>query len=67
MHVWMVGECLPPGMQDRNESDFGTEVFGIGGNGPERLDRYLEQHPIDQWFVVVSDRGDWLRYCKYDM
>jgi hypothetical protein len=54
-------------MQDGNESDFGAEVFGIGGNGPERLDRDLEQHRIDQGFVVVSDRGYWLRHCEHDM
>jgi hypothetical protein len=31
------------------------------------VSHYLEQHRIDQWFVVVSDRGYWLRHCEHDM
>src|SRR5215469_12591740 len=47
VHVGMVRERLAPGMQNRGQPDLGAEMFGVAGNGFERLDRCLEQNAID--------------------
>jgi hypothetical protein len=58
MDVRVVRQRRAPSVQHRGEADSGTEVFGIGGDGDERLGRGLEQDVIDDRLVLVSDIAD---------
>jgi len=50
----MVGHRRAPTV----EHGSGAEVFGIRGNGKQRLGRRAEQQVVDHRLVLVSDRGD---------
>ena len=47
MDVRMKQEILAPGMQDREESDLGAKVFGIGGYLHKRLGNGAEQQVVE--------------------
>ena len=55
MEVRMMGERLPPCVEDGDEADLGAQMPGIGGNGAQRLGRRSEQHGIDQGLVMEGD------------
>jgi hypothetical protein len=59
--VRMMGECRAPCMEHRGEADAGAEMFGIGGNGGERLAGGLEQEVVDDGLVLEGDRRDGCR------
>lgn len=44
-----------------------TEVIAIGGDGPHRLGRQLEQEIVDDALVLVGDVGDLGRQREHDM
>ena len=58
MDMRMVGECLPPCMQDGNEAKLTADMLGIGGDGLQRLGHGVEQNGVDQRLVLVSYRRD---------
>ena len=43
----MKDQSLSPGVQDGKESDRGSQVLGVGGNGAERLGGRAEEDPVD--------------------
>ena len=57
----------PPGVQDRDEADLGTQVLGIGGDRAQGLSRRLEQHVVQQRLVLVGDGLDRLRHGEHDV
>jgi hypothetical protein len=63
----MVGEGLPPGVQDRDHSRLGAQVFGIGGDDADGLSGRLEQDVIDDRLVRESDRRDGRGHGEDDM
>ena len=63
----MMGEGLPPCVQDRDHSRLGAEVFGIGGDVANGLSGHLEQDVIDDRLVLESDRGDGRGHGEDDM
>ncbi len=58
MNMRMVEQVLPPGVEYGEESDFGTQVLGIGGDGAQRLGCGTEKDAVEDPFVVEGDGGD---------
>ena len=58
MDVRMVMQVLAPTVQHRDETDLGPQMFGIGGDGEQRLGRGPEQDGIDHRLVLERDAGD---------
>ena len=54
-------------MQDREDTDAGAEVFGIGRDGEHGLGRSLEQDTVDCGLVLVGDIGDLSRQREHDV
>ena len=54
----MVGHGRPPSMEHGGDTDPGTEMLGIGGNGQHRLRRRLEQQIVNHRLVLEGDIGD---------
>ena len=48
----MMGQRLPPGVQDGDEADRGAEAFG--GEGHERLGRRAHQETVDRLLVLEA-------------
>ena len=63
----MVRERLTPGMQNACEADLGAEMFGVTGNGLERLGGCLKQDAIRDRLVLVGQNGNLLRQREHDM
>ena len=63
----MVRERLTPGMQNACEADLGAEMFGVTGNGLERLGGCLKQDAIRDRLVLVGQSGNLLRQREHDM
>ena len=63
----MVGERGAPAVQDREDTDAGAEVFGIGRDGEHGLGRSLEQDAVDCGLVLVGDIGDLSRQREHDV
>ena len=55
MEVRVMGERLPPGVENGDEADLGAQVPWVGGDGAQRLGRRPEQHGIDHGLVLEGD------------
>ena len=67
MDMRMVIERRAPGMEDREHTDTGAEVLGIGRDGNHGLGRGLEQDVVDRGLVLVGDVGDFGRQREHDV
>ena len=67
MQMRMVQQVLPPRVENREEADFGAEMFGIGSNGPEGLGGGPEENAIDGPLVLEGDIGNLFRHRKDDV
>ena len=56
-----------PGVQDREDTDAGAEVLGIGRDGQHGLGRSLEQDAVDCGLVLVGYIGDLSRQREHDV
>ena len=63
----VLGERRSPGVEDGGESDAGTEVLGVGGNGDQGLGGGFEQQVIDDRLVLIGNVGDRSRQGEDDM
>ena len=52
-----MNQLLAPGVEDGEEADLGTEVFGIGGDGAECGGRGLEQQVVNHRLVLQGQAG----------
>ena len=50
-------QVLAPTVQDRDESNLRPQMFGVSGDGEQRLSRGLEQDGIDGGLVLKRDAG----------
>ena len=64
MEVRVELEVLPPTVQDGKEADLRPEMFRIRRNGSQCFGGDPEEDAQDQFFILVSDVGDLLRYGK---
>ena len=58
MDMRVMGQCLPPGVQDRQAADLPSEPARIGGQRGHGPDGALEQHRIDGGLVLEGDGRD---------
>lgn len=54
----MVGESLPPRVEQCDEAEFTAKMSGIGTDGLQRLGDGIEQNGVDRRLVLVSDGRD---------
>ena len=67
VNMRMMGEGLPPCVQDRHHAGLGAEVFGVRADDADRLGRRLEQDVVDERLVLKRDRRDRRGDGKDDM
>lgn len=67
MDVWMDLQILTPGVQNAEESDLSTQVFGIGRNLQQRRGAGAEQKVIDYFLVLQSQPGEFVGDGKNHM
>ncbi len=67
VYVGMMLQVLPPCMQDRDEADVCSQVFGIGGDRAQRVGTGSKQDVIERLLVLVGERRDRLGESKDDM
>jgi hypothetical protein len=54
-------------MQDGEEADLGSEVFGIGADGLQRFGGGVEEDVINYPLVLVGDGSNLIGHRKDDM
>jgi hypothetical protein len=67
MEMGMVMEGLAPGMEYRQEPDFGSEVAGVGRDLQERLGGRLEEETIEDPWVLEGYGCEKLRQGENDV
>ena len=67
MHVGMMRQCRPPGVQDQGGADLGAEVFRIGGEGHQGFRCDVEQQSVDHGLVGIGDGADGLGQREDDV
>ena len=67
MDVRMVMQVLAPGVEHGDETDLGSEMLRIGGDGSERLGCRPEQDGVDPLFILERDLGDRRRQREHNM
>src|SRR6266436_6302505 len=67
MNMWVGREFLTPGMQNTEEADFCTEVFGIAGHFEESFCTGAKQETVDDLLVLQDQRGQMTRKCEDNM
>ena len=67
MDVRMKQEILAPGVQDREESDLGPKMFGIGGHLGKRLGYSAEQQVVEFDGVLPDKCVEFMGQSEYDV
>jgi hypothetical protein len=67
MDVGMKQEILAPGVQDGEESDLGSKMFGIGGHLGQCLGNSAEQQVIEFNGVLPDERVEFMGQREYDV
>ena len=67
VHMRMMREGLPPGVQDGDHAGFGAKMFGIGADDADRLSRRLEQGVVDERLVLEGDCRERRRHGEDDV
>src|SRR3989454_4324947 len=61
MNMWVGREFLTPGMQNTEEADFCTEVFGIAGHFEKSFRTGAKQEIVEDLLVLQDQRGQMTR------
>ena len=56
VQVWMMEHGLAPSVKDGEEAEFGTKMFGIGGDRAQGFGHGVEQDVVDRSLVVTGAR-----------
>lgn len=67
VHVGMVHQGLPPGVQDGGEPNFGAKMAGISGSGQQRSGSATKQQPVKLVFILQGKRTELMRKSEHDM
>lgn len=68
MNVGVMGQRLPPGVQDTDKAKLAAHTMPrIGSDGLERRGDGVEQDGIEPPLVLVGDRGDLAGHSEYNM
>ena len=63
----MKKQVLSPTMEYGKESDFNSQMFGIGSDSGQGLGGSPKQNAVDDLFILVSDGSDLFRDGEDDM
>ena len=63
----MQSQVLPPGVQDAEEADLGSEVLGVGGNLKHGLSGGAEEQIIEQPWIALTERVQLVGQGKDDV
>ena len=63
----VMNQLLAPGVEDGEEADLGTQVFGISSDRAESSGRGLEQQVVNHYLVLQGQAGDGLGQGKDDV
>ena len=63
----MQKQVLPPGVEDGEEADAGSEMAPTGGNGEQSLRAGLEQNTVEGGFVLQGQRVELFRDGEDDV
>src|SRR6266436_7999313 len=58
MQMWMIVQVLTPGMQDGEETEFGSQMAGIAGNAEQGLGGNTKEQVVERRLVVEHQLGD---------
>jgi hypothetical protein len=58
MQMRMVEQILSPGMKHGEETDFGAEVLGVGGNPQQGFRGGSEENAVDDALVLKRESGN---------
>ena len=61
MNMWVGREFLTPGMQNTEEANFCTEVFGIAGHFEKSFRTGAKQEIVEDLLVLQDQRGQMTR------
>jgi hypothetical protein len=61
MQVEVLGEILPPGVQDRRAAEVAAEMAGIAPKGGERVSDRVEEHRVEDAGVALGERVEGVR------
>src|ERR1041385_6807674 len=64
MQMRMVDQILAPRVENGEETDFGAEMLGIGGDKPQRLCSDMEENDVHDSLILEGDGGNLCRHCK---
>jgi len=67
MDMRMVQQVLPPRVQDAEEPDFRSEMFGVGSHFKERSRDGAEEQVVEEALVLKNERAQLAWQCKDDM
>jgi hypothetical protein len=67
MQMRVMLQRLTPGMQQGNETDLGTQVFGSGRDGAQGLGGGVKQEVINHGFILVRDDGNLLGQREHNV
>jgi hypothetical protein len=67
MDMGVMMQVLSPGVQNRDDTDLGTQVAWVGGDRAQRLGGRPEQDGIDRRLVVEGDLGHRGRHREHDV
>jgi hypothetical protein len=67
MHVGVMQQVLPPGVQNAEKADGGSQMFGVRGDFQQGIRTGLQQQTVDLLFVLQGERGQFMRQGKYDV
>jgi len=67
VYVGMMLHLLSPGVEHAEETNLGTQEFGIAGNLDQRFSTETQQQRIDQFLVLQCERRQEMRHREYDV
>ncbi len=67
VHMGMMHERLPPGMQDGGKANPGAQVLGVPRDSCQGLRGCSEEQPVEGSLVLKGDRAEFLRQREDDV
>ena len=67
MQVGVMKQVLPPGVEDGEEADMGTEMLWIGGDGDQRFGGGAKEHVVDSFLVLQGNASELVGESEHDV
>ena len=63
----MKKQILPPGVKHGKKADFGAQVFGIGGDAPERFRGGTKKDVVNNFLILPGNGSNAVRQGENHM